>query len=127
MSEPEKATSSRKIPILPLLIVLLLLAVAVFGDKGLVQVIKLNSQKAALEEEIRRLEEANQALREDIQALRSDHRRLEAIARKELGMVREDELIYQFRIREGHSAASPAGSSPEQTKGAQAAVPTAPE
>ncbi|WP_221251510.1 FtsB family cell division protein [Desulfuromonas versatilis] len=102
---------------MPLLIVLLLLAVAVFGDKGLVQVIKLNSQRAALEDEIRRLEDANQALREEIQALRSDHRRLEAIARREFGMVREDELIYQFRTQEKRPAEQGAVVPPEELQG----------
>ncbi len=97
MTGPEKALNARKIPLVPLLIVLLLLGVAFFGDRGIVQVIKLSREKTALEEEIRLLEEANQALRNDIEALRSDYRYLEAIARKELGMVKEDELVYQFR------------------------------
>jgi hypothetical protein len=48
---------------------------------------------------MRQLEAANAALRKEIAALRSDRRTIEGIARKELGMVREDELIYQFPSR----------------------------
>ena len=101
MSPPEQASNAGKFPLVPLLIVLLLLGMAVFGDKGLLQVVKLKKQKTLLEEDIRRLEETNLALRKEIQALRSDNRTIEAIARKELGMVKEDELIYQFRTRDG--------------------------
>ena len=52
------------------------------------------------------------ALRTEIQALHSDRRTIERIARTELGMVREDELVFQFRSRPG-GAAPPNSSSPQ--------------
>jgi cell division protein FtsB len=78
------------------LILLLLLGLAVFGDKGLVKAWHAKEQKDELLREIRLLEETNRALRQEIEALRSDPKHLEGIARRELGMVRDDELIYQF-------------------------------
>lgn len=77
-------------------ILLLLLGFAIFGDKGLVRGWHALQQKNELVREVRALEDANLALRQEIEALRSDRRHLEAIARRELGMVRDDELIYQF-------------------------------
>jgi cell division protein FtsB len=43
-----------------------------------------------------KLEEENQKLKEEVKRLRSDKRYIEEIARKELGMVKEGEIIYQF-------------------------------
>ena len=82
---------------LALLVVLLILGVALFGEKGVVRRVKLMRESEALKEEVRALKEDNTRLREEIEALRSDHRYLEQLARRELGMVRKDEIIYQFR------------------------------
>ncbi len=38
-------------------------------------------------------------MRQEIDKLRSDRRYIEGIARKELGMVRADEMVYQFPTR----------------------------
>jgi cell division protein FtsB/cell division protein DivIC len=45
-----------------------------------------------------RLEEENQKLKEEVKRLQSDKRYIEEIARKELGMVKEGEIIYRFDI-----------------------------
>jgi cell division protein FtsB len=83
--------------LLPMAIILLfLLALAVFGDKGLVKAWHAKQQKDELVQEVRQLEETNRALRLEIEALRSNRKHLEGIARRELGMVRDDEIIYQF-------------------------------
>lgn len=85
---------------LALVAVLLLLALALLGDKGILRAVRLSREKASLQEEVRRLEEANAALRREIEALRSDRKYLESLARQELGMVRDDELVYQFPPQE---------------------------
>jgi cell division protein FtsL len=87
----------RRLPIVPVLLALLLLGFALFGDRGILRALQAGRQKAALQEEVRQLEAANAELRQEIESLRNDRRYLEAIARKELGMVKDDELVYQFR------------------------------
>jgi cell division protein FtsL len=87
----------RRPPIVPVLLALLLLGFALFGDRGILRAVQAGRQKAALQEEVRQLEAANAELRQEIESLRNDRRYLEAIARKELGMVKDDELVYQFR------------------------------
>ena len=94
MSSPPSAP--RKRTVWPLLLVLLLLGMALFGDKGVLRAIQFNRQKASLQAELQRMEEINSALRQEIKSLRSDRRYIEDIARRELGMVKADELVYQF-------------------------------
>lgn len=100
MSDVEDSNApapSRKIPVVPLIVILLLLGLAIFGQRGVLRALQLNRQKVILEEQVKELEENNAALRQEIEALRSDARTIEAIARRELGMVKEDELVYQFQ------------------------------
>ncbi len=53
-----------------------------------------------------KMEEENQRLKEEVRRLQYEKRYIEEIARKELGMVKEGEIIYQFDLpppKEGHS------------------------
>jgi cell division protein FtsB len=78
-------------------LVLAILGVAIWGEKGILCALRANQQKADLQRQVQDLESTNQELRKEIEALKSNPRYLEAIARKELGMVKQDELVYQFR------------------------------
>jgi cell division protein FtsB len=78
------------------LFILLILSIALFGEKGILKALQATNQKDELKTEVHRLEETQANLRREIDALRSDRRYIENIARKELGMVKEDELVYQF-------------------------------
>jgi cell division protein FtsB len=80
----------------PLALVVLILGFAVFGERGILHMLKLSGQKAVLAQEISEAEAQNEGLRTEITALRSDRRYIERIARTELGMVRDDELVFQF-------------------------------
>ena len=76
MSEAESspAPSGRKIPLLPLLLILLLLGVALFGDRGILRVMQLRRERATLQKQVQSLETTNAGLRQEIHALRSDRR-----------------------------------------------------
>lgn len=89
-------SAPKKTPLWSILLVVALLGLALFGDKGILRALQFNRQKDALQVELKRLEEANAALRQEIEALHSDRRYIESIARRELGMVKSDELVYQF-------------------------------
>jgi cell division protein FtsB len=100
MSQAETDSSPpgpRLLPIVASLLALLLLGFALFGDRGILRALQASRQKSTLQEEVRQLESINAELRQEIESLRNDRRYLEAIARKELGMVKDDELVYQFR------------------------------
>jgi cell division protein FtsB len=87
-------------------IILILLGLALFGDKGVLRALQAGRQKAKLEDRVRELEAANADLRKQIDALRNDPRTIENLARKELGMVKDDEIVYQFRNPPEKSAPS---------------------
>jgi cell division protein FtsB len=96
---PSSPPSSRKIPIIPLVLIALLIGFAIFGEKGVLRALQYTRQMEALEAEIQRQTEAGAELRREIEALRNDLKTIEGIARRELGMVKEGELVYQFRSR----------------------------
>ena len=83
----------------PLALVVLILGFAVFGERGILHMLKLSGQKAVLAQKISDTEAQNEELRTEIAALRSDRRYIERIARIELGMVRDDELVFQFSAK----------------------------
>ena len=101
-AEPRQSgeNNKRPIPVWFFVLVLLLLGFAVFGDRGFLHVYKAYLQKTELEEQIDALEKTNTELRQEIDALRNDLKAIENIARRELGMVRPDEQIYQFHSEE---------------------------
>jgi cell division protein FtsB len=113
MAGPEVASRSIWLSIIPAVIVLSLLVVAVVGDKGILCAIQSKHEKEELQKQVHSLELANQQLRKDIESLRSDPRYLEIISRKELGMVREDELVYRFTADSKPTLIAPDGISPK--------------
>ena len=80
----------------PLALVALILGFALFGDRGILHMLKLSGQKTVLSQKLADFETQNEGLRVEIAALRGDRRYIERIARTELGMVRDDELVFQF-------------------------------
>lgn len=92
------AVSERKRiwPFLMALAAVLFTLAVFFGEHGIVRELQHRREKLALEQELRRVETQNTALRKEIEALRNDGKYIETIARRELGMVKPDEIIYQF-------------------------------
>jgi cell division protein FtsL len=87
----------KKRVLLFILIFLLILGIFSFtGEKGIFNLLRIQKEVAQIKEKNAKLEEENQKLREEVKRLQTDRRYIEAIARKELGMVKEGEIIYQF-------------------------------
>lgn len=70
----------------------------VFGDKGLLRIFELNQDKNKIETRLNDTRIENEKLKHEIIALKSDRRYLESIARKDFGLVRSNEVIYQFPV-----------------------------
>lgn len=87
---------SKIIPLWLVLIVLVMLGFALLGERGVLRAMQSYHHKQELEQQLADLKLQQQALREEIRRLRKDRDYWEQLARKELGMVREGELIYQF-------------------------------
>jgi cell division protein FtsB len=67
-----------------------------FGDKGILHLVHLQKDLARIKETNNKVEEENRRLQEEVRRLQNEKRYIEEIARKELGMVKEGEIIYQF-------------------------------
>jgi len=94
----EPATTGHKnlITIWLLIVIVAMLGYAVFGERGVIRIIKAERQKQQLEAELAALHQEQQQLREEIDRLKHDKDYWEQLARKNLGMVREGELIYHL-------------------------------
>ncbi len=76
-----------------LTVILLLLLT---GEKSLLKVLALYREQRHLVVQTEELKNENQKLRQQIDDLKHAPRAIERIAREELGMVREDEIVYRF-------------------------------
>jgi cell division protein FtsB len=78
------------------LVLLNILLVIVFGDRGLVEVGHLKGERDQLLKDNNDLKEKNLALRREIERLKTDPAYIEHVARQELGMIGRDEVIVRF-------------------------------
>jgi len=112
---PETLSSAWwKLPWWAILIIAAFLAMALFGDRGVLRLVDVSRQKDLLQQEIAKVSVRTDKLAEDIRGLRSDKRFIEDIARRDLGMARSNEIIYVFPPQEPASSAEeffPSGSS----------------
>ena len=67
-----------------------------FGEGGFLHLYRKEKERQAYLEKIRELERANRELLEEINRLREDNAYIESVARRELGLVKDNELIYRF-------------------------------
>jgi len=70
-----------------------------FGKNGVLQIKRLRSQVEQIENEVREIDAKNQAMRELVTFLKSDRKTVERVAREELGMIKKDEIVIQFKKR----------------------------
>ena len=75
------------------LLTVAMLLLAVFNDKGALQVHAQSRRLAALESEVIKMDAENKQLTEEIQLLRTDPNTIEKIAREELKLVKPGEVV----------------------------------
>ncbi len=88
--------SKKRIVILVLFLFLIFGFFTFFGDKGIIHLLRLQKELVRVKDANVKIEEENRKLREEVKRLQYEKRYIEEIARKELGMVKEGEVIYQF-------------------------------
>lgn len=94
--EPAAPGGKNLISIWLLLIILVMLGYAVFGNRGVIRIMQAEQQKEELQQRLTLLQQEQQQLREEIERLQHDKDYWEQLAREKLGMVREGELIYHL-------------------------------
>jgi cell division protein FtsB len=67
-----------------------------FGERGLTRLHRTEMERQAYLERIRQLNEENRALMEEANRLRDDMTYVEGVVRKDLRLVKPDEMVYRF-------------------------------
>lgn len=76
-----------------------IVTLSLIGDKGLIQLMVLKKQQRQLEQDIKDLKQERKEWIFKIQSLKKSRTYVETIAREKLGMVRNDEIVYEFEIK----------------------------
>lgn len=85
-------------------VTLLLAVFVVFGQHGLLDLHRMRKEKDRSVAIMEELKEKNNLLAAEIRRLREDRQYLESVARKELGLVKDNEIIYRFKRELGSSS-----------------------
>lgn len=102
-----------KISILVLVFFGLIVAWLGFGERGLVHLYRMERERQIHLKKIHRLEAENLKLLEEIDRLRNDQDYIESVARRELGLIKDHEILYRFAKDREHT---PSTSSGEEQK-----------
>ena len=94
-----------KIPLIALCLFFLSVVWLWFGEGGFARLYRSEAERQSCIERIHRLAEENQALLDEVKLLRTDMKYVESVARRELNLIKENEVIYRFSkepARENH-------------------------
>ena len=83
-----------------IVLILALVAWIGFGERGFIHLYRMEKERENYLEKISKLEQTNKELMNEIRRLREDRDYIETVARRELGLVKENELIIKFNSEE---------------------------
>lgn len=70
-----------------------------FGERGFVHLHEMEKEREAYLKKIILLEQEKQSLLDEIERLHTDKEHIESLARRELGLIKDNEILYRF-VRE---------------------------
>jgi len=85
-----------KIPFIILYLAVLSGAWLWFGKGGFARLFHSEAERQATVERVHKLAEENEALLKEVHLLRGDPGYLESVARRELNLIKEKEVLYRF-------------------------------
>jgi len=88
-----------KFSLLALLFLGLVVAWLGFGERGFIHLYQMDRERQTYLEKIKGLERENRELLDEIRLLRSDRDYVENLGRREMGFVKEDEIMYRFETK----------------------------
>lgn len=86
-----------------LLLTIVLILELIFGRQGFYSLWRLKKEKRLYARRVERLREKNKRLMEEVYRLKNDPEYVEAIIRKEMKMVRDNEIIIYFQEENNES------------------------
>ena len=87
----------RALPIAILAVAIVSVPVMVFSASGLDRLNALRHERRRADEEISRLSQQIRELRAEVKRIKEDPAAVEQVARDELGLVRQTEVVFQFK------------------------------
>ena len=90
-----------KIPLIVLCLIFLSVAWLWFGEGGFARLYRSEAERQSCIERIHRLVDENQTLLDEVKRLRTDMKYVESVARRELNLIKENEVIYRFSKEPG--------------------------
>ncbi|MCM2358456.1 MAG: septum formation initiator family protein [Geobacteraceae bacterium] len=106
----------KRMYLIPAGFILFILFFTVFGERGLLRIYHLSKDRQELQKKAEELRTENERMRREVEALKSDRRYLESIARRDFGLVRPNEVIYQFPSAQTPAAGSQPAPQPQGEK-----------
>jgi cell division protein FtsB len=88
----------RKKFFLYLVVLLAILAYAVFGKKGILQRVELELENRELERKLKEEQERTLMLQKELEDLRNSYKKIEKVAREKYGMTKDGEEIYKVEV-----------------------------
>lgn len=83
-----------------MIIALILISWIAFSPKGLITYFRLTENLKTVKAENQKLEKENKELRQEIARIMSDSAYLEEIARKKYGLIKKNEILFDFEKKE---------------------------
>lgn len=77
-------------------VLLVMLVLSIANDRGFLAMWRMQHEVVQLVHDVRKIEAANAELLHQIERLRHDKGYIEKIAREELGLVRPEELVFEY-------------------------------
>jgi cell division protein FtsB len=87
----------RVLPLGILVVALISVPVMMFSPSGVGRLATLREERARAELEVSRLSQQIRELRAEVQRIKQDTAAVERVARDELGLVRQTEVVFQFK------------------------------
>ena len=81
-------------------LILLVWFFSLFGEKGVIKIIQLKRERDRIIADVNRMQEENKRLQKEIRRLREDSRYLESVARRDLGLIKANEILFIFEDKE---------------------------
>jgi len=94
---PLAVVRRRTVHLLLIFVTIVLVVDALVGEKGLIEALKARQHYRDVEASLVALRRDNARLREEIRRLNDDPATIEAIARKELGLIRPGEMVFVIK------------------------------
>jgi len=84
--------------------ILVISGVAVLGDAGLLDVLRLKKERNEIARRTAELQQDNRRLSREIELLKTDKRYIAKVARRELGMIGSNEIIYKIEKQDDRNS-----------------------